>query len=64
MKYKIEIWQWHDLVEQFADDNILKILEWYKENWQYIYEKDGCTFYVYKNDELLPFDHLYKLGFF
>lgn len=36
-KYKIEIWQYHSIVDTFESDNINEILEWYKEEWQAAY---------------------------
>ncbi len=63
MKYKIEIWQWHKLVEIYKSGNIKEILKWYKENWQDIYNIGDCTFYVYENDRKLTFSEEYKLGF-
>ena len=48
MKYKIEIWRFHSIVDVYENDDIKEVLEWYKENWQLLYDFSGCTFYLYK----------------
>lgn len=63
-KYKIEIWQYHSIVDTFESDNINEILEWYKEKWQPAYRYGACAFYVYKNNKRLDFNEEDKLGFF
>ena len=63
MKYRIEIWQYHSMTEEYESDNIEGILEWYRAYWQYCYDCGGCSFNVYKNGERLDFDEEYKLGF-
>lgn len=63
MEYKIEIWTYRNLAEEYESDNIESILEWYKMHWQHCYECGGCAFEVYKNGEELDFDELYELGF-
>lgn len=63
-EYKIEIWQYHSIVDTFESDNINEMLEWYKEEWQGVYLRDMCVFYIYKNNIKLNFDEKYELGFF
>lgn len=64
MKYKIEIWQFHSLVETFESDNVNKVLEWYRAEWKMAYDYGQCTFYLYENGKMLDFDTKYDLGFF
>ena len=39
--YKIEIWQYYSLKETYENDNIKKVLRWYKTNWKDCYEYGG-----------------------
>ena len=64
MKYKIEIWVYWHLEEEYESDSIKDILEWYIEHWKGCYECGGCAFNVYKNGEKLDFDELWELGFY
>lgn len=64
MKYKIEIWQYHEIVETYENEDIKEILKWYKEEWQYTFDMGGCAFYIYENDRRMDFDEKYKLGFY
>lgn len=61
--YKIEIWQYHSIVETFESDNVKKVLAWYRCNWVGCYLNGGCSYYVYKNSKRLSSDEIYKLGF-
>lgn len=63
MRYKIEIWQWHSIVDTFESNSIEEILEWYRENWLYVYERDNCAFDIYENGKLLEFEEENRLGF-
>lgn len=62
--YRIEIWQYHGKVDTYENKDIKDVLEWYKEEWQYVYEFGNCCFYLYKNDKELSFDEKDKLGFY
>lgn len=64
MEYKIEIWMYRNLAEEYESDNIESILEWYKTYWKHCYDCGGCALDVYKNGELLDFDEKYELGFY
>ena len=64
MKYKIEIWIFHEIVDTFESNTIDEILEWYREEYKYMYDNGDCTFYVYLDDKELDFEETYKLGFF
>ena len=64
MRYRIEIWQYHNLVETFESNHIKDVLDWYREEWKMTYDYGNCTFYVYKNNKRLYFDEKNKLGFF
>lgn len=64
MKYKIEIWRFHSVVDVFEHHDINEILRWYKYNWQFVYDNGGCTFYLFKNDKKLTFDETHELGFY
>lgn len=63
-KYKIEIWQYHQIVETFESDDIKEVLNWYIENWRAVYDYGGCTFYLYEKHKKLSFDKEYELGFY
>ena len=64
MKYKIEIWQYHSLVETYESDNIEDILVWYESNWKWPYELGDCAFEIYKDGRNLSFEEENELGFF
>ena len=64
MKYKIEIWQHGHITETYESEEISDILIWYKSKWWWIYEMDGCSFTIYKDDTELEFEEEAKLGFF
>ena len=63
MKYKIEIWQYYNIVETYESDNIEYVLSWYRANWWLTYENGGCAFSVYMNNEELSFEEKIDLGF-
>lgn len=62
-EFKIEIWQYHCIVDIYESDNIEEVLEWYRENWIGCYLNGGCAYEVYKNGKMLLFEEIYKLGF-
>lgn len=64
MEYKIKIWTYRKLADEYESDSIEAVLEWYKTNWMYCYNCGGCAFYIYKNGEEVDFDKLYELGFY
>ena len=64
MRYKIEIWQWHSIIDTYASDDVNEVLAWYRNEWQVCYDYGNCTFYVYDNGRELSFDEENKLGFF
>ena len=64
MKYKIEIWRFHAIIDIFESSDINEILKWYKEEYQYMYDMGECTFYVYINNKELDYDEEKELGFF
>ena len=64
MKYKIEIWRFHAIIDTFESSDINEILKWYKEEYQYMYDMGECTFYVYINNKELDYDEEKELGFF
>lgn len=64
MRYRIEIWVYRVLKDEYESDSIEDVLEWYKSHWQCCYECGGCSFSVYKNDEEMDFDTLWDLRFY
>ena len=62
--YKIEICRYHDVVEEYENNDVEEVLRWYMSNWQYCYELGGCTFALYKDDVELSFKEEYELGFY
>jgi hypothetical protein len=63
MKYKIEIWQYHSVVETYESDDIEDVLQWYRCYWRWPYELGDCSFDVYKDGRILSWNEEYKLGF-
>lgn len=63
MKVKIEIWQYHNIVDTYENDNIEEVLNWFRKNWRCCYNKGGCDFEVYQSGKKLSFHELYELGF-
>lgn len=49
--YKIEIWQYHSISDEFSSDNLEEVKKWYFINWCGCYNSGGCTFYIYHNGE-------------
>lgn len=64
MKYKIEIWRHHAIIDSFQSDYAQEVLEWYRREWQGFYDNGGCTFYLFKNSRVLSFEEEDSLGFF
>ena len=64
MKYKIDIWQYGNIVESYESDDIKEIVNWYKENWSSAYEQGLCSIDVYEPRKDIPFEEAVKLGFF
>lgn len=67
MKYKIEIWRFHALIEQYESDTIEDIKAWFFDDdpcWKGIYENGDCSFSVYENGRYMEFDELEKYGFY
>lgn len=63
MKVKIEIWQYHNVVDEYESDNIEEILNWFRKHWRCCYNDGGCSFEVYQNGKRLSFHELCELGF-
>lgn len=64
MKYRIDIWQYGNMVENYESDNIEEVVDWYKENWADAYEHSLCTMDVYEQRRDIPFEEAIKFGFF
>ena len=64
MRYKIEIWQWHSIVDTYESNDINEVLEWYKDEWKDCYDYGNCTFYMFDDNKELSFDEKHKLGFY
>lgn len=62
--YRIEIWQFHSIIDEYKNNDISKVLNWYRQHWKYCYDWGNCSFEVYKNNKILSFDEENKLGFF
>ena len=64
MKYKIEIWTYGYVRDSYESDDVLEVLNWYKDSgWYGTYENGGCSYEIYKDGEMLSFDEEYELGF-
>lgn len=63
-KWQIDIWQYHNVVDSYENNNIEEVLKWFRQNWLWSYDNGNCSFDVYKNDRLLTFDEENELGFF
>lgn len=64
MKYKINIWQYHSIIDTYESNKVEEILKWYEENYKFIYEMDNCSFEVFKDNKILTFNQIYELGFY
>lgn len=65
MKYKIEIWRYHALIEEYQSDTIQDIYDWfYNYNWKWEYELGNCCFNVYEDEREMTFNELNKHGFY
>ena len=64
MKYKIEIWKWHNMVQAYESDDVEDVLSWYKANWHWCYECGNCSFSVYQDGKELSFEEEDAIGFF
>ena len=63
VKLKIEIYQYHNIVDTYESDNIEEILNWFRKHWRCCYNDGGCDFEIYKNNKKLSFFELNELGF-
>ena len=61
--YKIEIWTHRTMAAVSCNENIRKLLNWYKQNWSNAFEEGQCAFFVYKDEVELSEDELFRLGF-
>ena len=61
--YRIEIWRFHKIVDVYTSNSIKRVLTWYKKNWKDSYDCCGCTFYLYRYDNEIPFKDVCELGF-
>lgn len=48
MKYKIEAWVYHEVVDEFETDSLEKAREWWRKNWKKAedYGNAFCEWYV------------------
>ena len=63
-KWKIEIWEYHYVVDSYESNSINEVLKWFRQNWLWSYDNGNCAFEVYKNNNELTFDEKYDLGFY
>ena len=65
MKYNIEIWRYHALVDKYESETIEDIKSWfYNSDWKLTYELGDCCFYVYEQETEMCFEELNKYGFY
>lgn len=64
MRYKIEIWQYHSIVETYETDSLQDALNWYRSNWDWCYNNGGCAVEVYREGIELSWDECNELGFY
>lgn len=62
--YRIEIWRYHRMVDEYENIDINKVLEWYEEKWKLSYDYGQCTFYVFLDKQELSFEEENKMGFY
>lgn len=62
--YKIEIWQFHSKVDEYENNDINKVLYWYKQHWKSCYDFGNCSFDLYKDNKILSFEQENEFGFF
>jgi len=64
MKYRIEIWVYHNLHTKYESDDIKEVLKWYRKKWQVSYDFGNCTFYLFEDNKRLSFEETNELGFY
>ena len=64
MRYRIEIWQYHNISDIYENNDIREIKSWYERKWKPSLCGGNCTFYVYEHGRRISFDVLYDLGFY
>lgn len=64
MEYKIEIWQFHHIIETYENDDIEEIIKWYREHWKFTHENGNCAIYIYKNDVRFSINEEFETGIY
>lgn len=64
MAYKIEIWRYHEVVDEYEDKSVGNVLKWYRNHWKRTYDFGGCFFDLLENGKEVDWDTQYELGFF
>lgn len=64
MRYRLEVWVHGNPSASYEDDDIQTLVEIFKEDWSYEYERGGCAIYVYDDCRELSIDEEYELGFY
>lgn len=64
MKYRIDVWQYGNIVESYEGDDLTELVDWYKENWFVAYEHGLCALDIYEQRKDIPFEEAVKLGFY
>ena len=63
--YKIEIWSYHEKIDEYENNNIQKILQWFiDKGYKMLDEYGECCFCVFNDNKELSFEEKDKLGFF
>jgi len=63
MKYKIEIWRFHRIIDIYENDDIEKVGEWYRKNYLDLFNSGGCTYYLFEDNRQLTFEEERDLDF-
>ena len=63
-KWKIDIWQFHSVVDTYESNDVNEVLKWFRQTWLWSYDNGNCSFVVYKNNKILTFDKVSDLGFY
>lgn len=63
-EYKVEIWQYHEIVATFKTNDVDEAINWFRKNWKLAYDSGDCYAELYKGGKSVGFDEAYELGFY
>ena len=64
MKYRINVWQYGRIIEDYYSNDVNEVVKWYRKNWADSYEVGNCTIEVYESDKDMLFNRAVACGFY